>query len=94
MSARSAGHAANSPTVLAGLAEIIRQVIGRSTAEVQLDRLFVADLGVDSLSMVEIVVGTAVHFGVPIEDEAVKTFARVGDLVEYVGARMGRSQTG
>ena len=70
-----------------GLAEIVHLVTGRPPEEVGLDRLFVDDLRVDSLAMVEILEGTARRFDVRIDDEAAKEFIRVRDLVDHVAAR-------
>ena len=82
--------AVDSPNILGGLAEIVRLVTGHDPHEVTLQRLFVDDLRIDSLSMVEILEGASEHFGVRIEDEAAKDFVRVGDLVDYLTARVGR----
>jgi acyl carrier protein len=71
-----------------GLAEIVRLVTGRPTEEVQPDRLFVDDLRVDSLAMVEILEGAARRFDVQIDDEAAKGFVRVRDLVDHLAARV------
>ena len=88
MSVRTDGDAVSSSDVLARLAEIVRLVTARSVDEVQLDRSFVDDLRIDSLSMVEILEGAAEHFGVRIEDEAAKDFVRVRDLVDYLVNRL------
>jgi len=74
--------------LLAELAEIVRLITGQPINEVQLERHFVDDLRIDSLSMAEILEAAAVHFGVRIEDEAAKDFVRVRDLVGYVQARL------
>lgn len=74
--------------VRAQLAEIIRRVTGHEVEEIHLERLFVDDLRIDSLSMVEILEGAARHFGVRIDDEAAKDFVRIGDLVDYLGKRL------
>jgi acyl carrier protein len=78
----------SSPDVLAELAEIVRLVTARPVEEVTLDRTFVDDLRIDSLSMVEILEGSAQHFGIRIDDEAAKDFVRVGDLVAHIGDRL------
>ena len=88
MSVRTDGPVVSSSDVLAQLAEIIRLVTGRATGEVQLDRHFVDDLRIDSLSMVEILEGAAQHFGVRIDDEDAKDFVRVRDLVDYLARRL------
>jgi acyl carrier protein len=51
---------------------------------VQLDKEFIADLDVDSLSMVEIVVAAEEKFGVRIPDDQVKNLRTVGDAVDYI----------
>ena len=67
---------------------MIHLVTGRDRAEVQPDKLFVDELRVDSLAMVEILEGTARRFDVRIEDEDAKHFVRVRDLTQYVAARL------
>ena len=91
MPVRTDGGAISSSDVLAQLAEIVRRVTDRPVDEVQLDRLFVDELRIDSLSMVEILEGAAQHFGVRIEDEAAKDFVRVRDLVDYLVNRIRAS---
>lgn len=81
----------SSSDVLARLAEIVRLVTGHAVEEVQLDRHFVDDLRIDSLSMVEILEGSAQQFGVRIDDEDAKDFVRVRDLVDYLSARLAAS---
>ena len=74
--------------MLLQLAEIIRLVTDTPLDDVRLDRAFVDDLRIDSLAMVEILEGSARHFGVRIEDEDAKDFVRVRDLVDYLSARL------
>jgi acyl carrier protein len=76
------------PDVLPGLAQVIGMVTEIPPDDVQPDRLFVDELGIDSLAMVEILEGTARHFDVRIEDEDAKDFIRVRDLTSYVAARL------
>ena len=72
--------------VLAGLAEIVNEVAGIETEDVQLDKSFTADLDVDSLTMVEVVVAAEEKFGVKIPDDEVKNLSTVGDAVDYIFA--------
>ena len=88
MSARADGSPAHALEVRAELAEIVLLVTDLPVDEVQLDRRFVDDLRIDSLSMVEILEGASQHFGVRIEGEAAKYFVRVGDLVDYIAHRL------
>ena len=77
-----------SPDVLSELADVIHLVTDRDPAEVQPDKLFVDELRIDSLAMVEILEGTAQRLDVHIEDEAAKDFVRVRDLTSYLAARL------
>ena len=66
------------------LAAIVEEIAGVPADDVQLDKEFVADLDVDSLSMVEIVVAAEEKFGVRIPDDQVKNLKTVGDAVDYI----------
>jgi acyl carrier protein len=70
--------------VRSGLAEIVNEVAGVPSDDVQLDKSFTDDLDVDSLSMVEIIYAAEEKFGVSIPDEEAKTLKTVGDAVAYI----------
>jgi acyl carrier protein len=70
--------------IRAALAEIVNEVAGVDVDDVQLDKSFVDDLDVDSLSMVEVVVEAEEKFGVTIPDAEVKNLRTVGDAVSYI----------
>jgi acyl carrier protein len=70
--------------ILSGLAEIVNEVAGVPVDDVQLDKSFVDDLDIDSLSMVEVVVAAEERFGVKIPDDDVKGLKTVGDAVGYI----------
>jgi acyl carrier protein len=70
--------------VLAGLAEIVNEITGIPTTEVQESKSFSDDLDVDSLSMVEIATAAEDTFGVTIPDEELKNLRTVGDAVGYI----------
>jgi len=89
MSAQSDEAAAAPGEVLLQLAEIIRLVTDRPVDDVRPDRAFVDDLRIDSLAMVEILEGSARHFGVRIDDEDAKYFVHVHDLVDYIARKRG-----
>ncbi|VXB31152.1 acyl carrier protein [Nocardioides sp. AX2bis] len=80
---------ATTEEIRADLAEITNEVAGTDTAHVQLDKSFIDDLDVDSLSMVEIVVACEEKFGVTIPDEEVKNLKTVGDAVAYIERAQG-----
>jgi acyl carrier protein len=69
--------------VLTGLAEILGAVAGVHPADVTPDTSF-ASLGVDSLTMVEIVVAAEDRFGLLIDDDHWARFRLVGDAVRYI----------
>ncbi len=52
--------------------------------EVTPEKALRADLGIDSLSLVEIVVATEEKFGVRIPDDDAKQLVTVADYVDYV----------
>ena len=75
---------ATTEEIRAQLAELVNDVAGVPVEDVQLDKSFVDDLDVDSLAMVEILVGCEEKFGVTIPDEESKNLKTVGDAVAYV----------
>ena len=68
------------------LAALVNDVAGTPVEDVQLSKSFVDDLDVDSLAMVEIIVGCEEQFGVTIPDDAAKKIVTVGDAVSYIEA--------
>ena len=72
--------------ILEGLAVIVNEVAGVPVEDVQLDKAFVDDLDIDSLSMVEVVMAAEDKWGVKIPDEEVKNLRTVGDAVAFISA--------
>ena len=70
--------------ILAGLAQIVNEIAGVPVGDVTLEKTFVDDLDVDSLSMVEIATAAEDHFGVRIPDDDLKDLKTVGDAVNYI----------
>ena len=66
------------------LADIVNDVAGVDQDDVQLEKSFVDDLDVDSLSMVEIIYACEEAFSVSIPDEDSKSLKSVGDAVSYI----------
>ena len=75
---------ASTEEIRTDLAEIVNDIAGVSADDVQLDKSFVDDLGVDSLSMVEIIYACEDKFDVSIPDEDSKNLKTVGDAVAYI----------
>jgi acyl carrier protein len=67
-----------------GLAEIVEEVAGVAVDDVTVDKSFVDDLDIDSLSMVEIAVQAEDKFGVKIPDDELANLKTVGDAVNYI----------
>lgn len=70
--------------IRAGLADIVQEVSGVEADRVQMDAAFAADLDLDSLTMVEVVVAAEERFGVRIPDDDVTGLVTVSDAVAYV----------
>ena len=75
---------ASTEEIQTDLATIVEDIAGVPADDVQMDKSFVADLDVDSLSMVEIVVAAEEKFGVRIPDDQVKNLKTVGDAVRFI----------
>jgi acyl carrier protein len=70
--------------IRAGLAEIVNEVSGVEVSRVQLTTAFQADLDLDSLTMVEVVVAAEEKFDCRIPDDDVAGLVTVADAVAYV----------
>jgi acyl carrier protein len=70
--------------ILSGLAELVNEETGIEASDVQLDKSFVEDLDIDSLSMMTIVVNAQDKFEVEIPDDAVTELKTVADAVNYI----------
>lgn len=75
---------ATTEEILTALASIVNEVADVDTDKVQLDKSFVDDLDVDSLSMVEIIYACEEQFDISIPDDDAKTLKTVGDAVSYI----------
>jgi acyl carrier protein len=73
-----------SQDILGGLAAIVNEVAGTPVEDVTLEKSFIDDLDIDSLSMVEVVMAAEDTFGVKIPDGDVKELKTVGDAVSFI----------
>jgi acyl carrier protein len=80
---------ADKDQILADMADIVNDITGVDQSEVTLEKFFVDDLDVDSLSMVEIIYACDEKFGVEIPDEESKNIKTVGDAVNYIIEHQG-----
>ncbi|MFD4429675.1 meromycolate extension acyl carrier protein AcpM [Nocardia sp. NPDC058497] len=70
--------------IVAGIADIVEEVTGIDAVEVTMEKSFVEDLEIDSLSLVEIAVQLEDKYNVKIPDEDLASLRTVGDAVVYV----------
>ena len=70
--------------ILAGLGEIIEEIVGTEPSEVTPEKNFVDDLDIDSLSMVEIAIAAQDKFGVEIPDDQLKDLKTVQDVINFI----------
>jgi acyl carrier protein len=70
--------------ILAGLGEIIEEIVGTDASEVTPEKSFVDDLDIDSLSMVEIAIAAQDKFGVEIPDDQLKDLKTVQDVITFI----------
>jgi acyl carrier protein len=66
------------------IAAILEEVLGVAADTVTPDQELVGDLGVDSLTMIEVVLGVEQQTGVVVPDTEVASLRRVRDLTSYV----------
>ncbi len=66
------------------LAGIIKRYAKMNQATITRDQRFQADLGIDSLAMVDVGVAAEDAFGIRIPDEDLESFATVGDALNYI----------
>ena len=70
--------------VLTGLAEIVNEETGIDKSSVQMEKSFVDDLDIDSISMLTIVMNAEEKFGVTIPEENVADLKTVADAVTFI----------
>lgn len=70
--------------VLTGLAEIVNEETGIDKTQVQMEKSFVDDLDIDSISMLTIVMNAEEKFGVTIPETKVADLKTVADAVNFI----------
>jgi acyl carrier protein len=70
--------------VLAVLVGILERNAGAPHTTLGRDTHLQADLGLDSLSMIDLAVAAEDAFGISIPDDDLERFVTVGDAVDYV----------
>jgi acyl carrier protein len=70
--------------IQATLAEIFEKVAKVERAAVVRDKRLQEDLGIDSLTLIDLAVATEDAFAVAIPDEDLERFQMVGDIVDHI----------
>ena len=65
---------------------LTREQLGFSKGDVKRDSHLVADLGADSLDMIELALAVEDEFSVELPDDVVERFATVGDIIDHVSS--------
>ena len=79
--------------VLAGVAEVLGRIAKVDPVNVGAEQTF-ADLGIDSVTMVDVVVAAEDRFGVMLLDDDWSQFTNVGDAVGYIQQLAATGPTG
>ncbi len=66
------------------IVDMVAEIAERDPAQVRTDEALRAELEVDSLALVELVIAIEQEFGVRIPDEDAKTLRTIDDHVSYV----------
>ena len=70
--------------------EIICQQLKAKPEDITLETSFIDDLGADSLDSIELVMELEERFGIEIPDEDAQELQTVGDVVNYIGKKIGQ----
>ena len=70
--------------------EAVARVIDWDPADIEMDMLFIEDLGCQSLQIMEIVLELQTVFGIEIPDQDIDSLRTVSDAVAYVEGHKGR----
>ncbi len=81
MTNKTAVHQDDTEAVFAGIVEKHAKV---KPARITRDQRFQADLGIDSLTMIDVAVAAEDAFGVRIAEDDLETLTTVGDAVDYI----------
>jgi len=63
---------------------IISEQLGMGTEEIRTEAQFMADLGADSLDIVELVMAMEDEFGISIPDDKIEEIKTVQDSIDYI----------
>lgn len=97
MAVGSERHATRDPS-REGVLDDVKQIVGQHMAiaqeTIRESDALIADLGCDSLDVVEITMEVEEHFDVAVPDQATETINTVGQIADGVLELLGRGQAG
>ena len=70
--------------------KIICQQLKAKPEDITLETSFIDGLGADSLDSIELVMELEERFGIEIPDEDAQELQTVGDVVNYIGKKIGQ----
>lgn len=70
--------------------EVIAKTLSIDESKVTMEADFLADLGADSIDLVEIYMGLEDEYGLSIPDSELPNIKTVGDLVKFVDGKVGK----
>ena len=63
---------------------ILAEKIGKKAEDITMDTVILSDLGMNSFELVQLIARLEDDLDIEIEDEALKSFVTVGDVVRYI----------
>lgn len=63
---------------------ILTESIGKEAENISLDTVILSDLGMNSFELVQLIARLEDELDIEIEDEALKSFVTIGDVVRYL----------
>lgn len=73
--------------MLERLTAILRERTGETELSINRDTVLLADLGMNSFELIEVVCAVEDEFDVEIPDRAIKNFKTVGDVIDFIEAQ-------
>lgn len=65
------------------LKDLILERIGRNVDKLELTQDITKDLGVDSIDLMDLIIGIETKYNIRFDDERIKSIKTVGDFLDY-----------
>ena len=69
---------------------ILKKKIGQRAEDITMDTVILSELGMNSFELVQLIAAIEDELDIEIEDEALKNFVTVGDVVRYLDDQIQR----